>query len=398
MDKPDSGTSLTRREFLRLAAALGGSAALASFLEGCSRAGIDPETLLSPTATTGAPTPTRELPSTSTPAPGTKQPTEEPTTTETETSPSATPSEPVEDGKARVAFVKTADRAEGVRRAIELLGTNPVLGKRVFLKPNFNSADPAPGSTHPDILIALVAALKEMGAQQITVGDRSGMGNTRQVMDRIGIFRMGEELGFDALVLDELMPEDWVMVEPPGSHWEQGFPVARPCLEADALVQTCCLKTHRYGGHFTLSLKNSVGMVGKRAPNVDHDFMRELHSSSHQRTMIAEINAAYTPALVVLDGVEAFISGGPDVGERVSPELVLASTDRVAMDAVGVAILRHFGCKTEAGQGKIFEQEQIARAVELGLGVDSPEKIVFLTGDTDSTTYSEKIGEILTAR
>jgi uncharacterized protein (DUF362 family) len=199
------------------------------------------------------------------------------------------------------------------------------------------------------------------------------------------------------MVFDELMPEDWVMIQPAGGHWENGFPFARPCLEAEALVQTCCLKTHRYGGHFTLSLKNSVGMVAKRHPQMDHDFMQELHSSPHQRRMIAEINTTYTPSLIVLDGVEAFISGGPDVGERVFPEVILAATDRIAIDVVGIALMRHFGCKTEAGKGKIFEQEQIARAVELGLGVDKPEKIEFLTGDPDSAVYSEKIKEILLA-
>jgi len=35
-------------------------------------------------------------------------------------------------------------------------------------------------------------------------------------------------------------------------------------LEAEKVVQTCCLKTHRFGGHFTLSLKNSVGLVAKK--------------------------------------------------------------------------------------------------------------------------------------
>ena len=50
----------------------------------------------------------------------------------------------------RVAFVKTAERAAGVCRALELLDVSPVKGRKVFLKPNLNSADPAPGSTHPD--------------------------------------------------------------------------------------------------------------------------------------------------------------------------------------------------------------------------------------------------------
>jgi len=385
----DSNSPLSRREFLRLATALGGATALAAVLEGCSPAGIDPETQLTSTASPEVPTPVQESAPTATPI--LDQP------TETIAQPSATSTQTVQDGKARLAFIKTNNRAEGVRKAIDLLGINPVAGKHVFLKPNFNSSDPPPGSTHLGVLTALVTALKGMGAHKITVGDRSGMGDTRQVMDQLGIFRLAEELGFDAIVFDELGADDWVMIQPSGGHWEKGFPFARPCLEAEALVQTCCLKTHRYGGHFTLSLKNSVGMVAKRHPQVSHNFMQELHSSSHQRRMIAEINAAYTPALIVLDGVEAFISGGPDVGEWVNPEVILAGTDRIAIDAVGIALLRHFGCRTEAGQGKIFEQEQIARAVELGLGVDNPEKIEFLTADPDSAAFSEKIREILLA-
>jgi len=389
--KPESNLSLSRRAFLRITTALGGAAALISFLEGCSKAEIAQETLTSPTDTLEISTLTQEVLPTTSPTQEEIQP------TETTAVPSATSTEAVENGVARLAFVKTTDRSEGVRRAIALLGINPVAGKHVFLKPNFNSSDPAPGSTHPEVLVALVKMLKEMGATEIAVGDRSGMGDTRRVMDRIGVFELADELGFETIVFDELQAEDWVMIQPPGSHWENGFPFARPCLEAEALVQTCCLKTHRFGGHFTMSLKNSVGMVAKKLPRDDHDFMQELHFSSNQRRMIAEINAAYAPALIVLDGIEAFISGGPDEGERASPEVVLAGTDRIAIDAVGIALLRYFGCKSEVARGKIFQQEQIARAVDLGLGVDYPEKIEFLTADTDSAAYSEKIKEVLLA-
>lgn len=388
MVKYASKNFLSRREFLRKLTTMGGAAALTAFLESCSSADDDQEVVLSPTALLKTLTATTVTPTSAPSAAETNQP------ARTMAEPTATAANITDDGKARVAFVKTNNRAEGVRQAVELLGINPVEGKSVFLKPNFNSSDPAPGSTHLDVLASLVKTLKDMGAQQITVGDRSGMGNTRQVMDRLGVFRLAEEIGFSTLVFDELGVEEWVRIEPSNGHWQQGFAIARTCLEA-VVVQTCCLKTHRYGGHFTLSLKNSVGMVAKRLPSLDHDFMQELHSSPHQRRMIAEINSAYTPALIVMDGVEAFISGGPDVGEKVFPEVILAGTDRIAMDAVGIALLRHFGCKTEAAKGRIFEQEQIARAVELGLGIDSPEKIDFLTGDPDSAIYSGIIQELL---
>jgi uncharacterized protein (DUF362 family) len=294
-----------------------------------------------------------------------------------------------------VAFVATTDRAAGVRRAIDLLGPLGLGGQRVAIKPNFNSADPAPGSTHPDVLRSMVGALQAEDAAHITVADRSGMGDTRRVMETLGVDKMAEELDFDLVVLDELSAEEWVMIGAEGTHWARGFPIARLFTTADAVVQACCLKTHRFGGHFTLSLKNSVGMVAKRRPGDDYNYMGELHSSHHQRTMIAEVNAAYAPALVIMDGVEAFVRGGPDQGERVAANVVLASRDRVAIDAVGIALLRHFGTTPEVATGPIFAQEQIARAVALGLGAAGPDQIELLTPDAESAAYAATILEVL---
>lgn len=296
---------------------------------------------------------------------------------------------------ARVAFVRTADRAEGVRRALALYGDLGWAGKSVLLKPNFNSADPAPGSTHPDVLRALVEGLRARGAGSLTVADRSGMGDTRTVMNRLGVDRMAEELAFDLVVLDELAADEWETVNLPGSHWSRGFALPKLVRTVDAVVQACCLKTHRFGGHFTLSLKNSVGLAAKRVPGDDYNYMTELHGSDHQRRMIAEINAAYPCAMAVLDGVEAFVRGGPDSGERVAANVVLASPDRVALDAVGVALLRYFGTTPEVSAGRIFEQQQLARAVELGLGASGPHEIELVTDDGASAAFAAEIRTML---
>jgi uncharacterized protein (DUF362 family) len=297
----------------------------------------------------------------------------------------------------QVAFVKTEDRSYGVRQAIDLLGTTPLNGKTILVKPNFNSSDPPPGSSHIDTLSTLIEKLKAMGAGRIVIGDRSGMGNTREVMREKGVFRLADDLGCETVVFDELDANGWEKVQIEGSHWTKGFAIARPVLEADGIVQTCCLKTHRFGGHFTLSLKNSVGMVAKTIPGESYDYMRELHSSPDQRSMIAEINAVYHPELVVLDGIEAFVTGGPDTGKQVASQVVLASTDRIAIDAVGVAILRYFGTTSAVSQGPIFSQEQIARAVELGLGAAVPQDIELVTADPESESYAAAISEILVA-
>jgi uncharacterized protein (DUF362 family) len=295
----------------------------------------------------------------------------------------------------QVAFVRTRDRAEGVRRALALLALDALSNSSVLLKPNYNSGHPTPGSTHNDVLHTLIEELRARGVRSITVADRSGMGATRQVMEHKGVLAMAGELDFETLVFEEMEKEQWVMVEPPDSHWKGGFAIARPVLEADAVVQTCCLKTHRFGGHFTMSLKNSVGMVAKQVPGDGYDYMHELHGSPFQRLMIAEINTAYTPALIVLDGVDAFVGGGPDSGKLVRTEAVLAGTDRVAIDAVGVALLRHWGTTPEVAEGPIFKQEQIARAVELNLGVDAPENVELITGDAESESYASEIRKVL---
>jgi uncharacterized protein (DUF362 family) len=297
----------------------------------------------------------------------------------------------------KISLVRTDNRTEGVRRAVDLLKSNPVKGKAVVLKPNFNTADPTPGSTHNDTLRSLILTLKDMGAKKITLAERSGPGDTtHNIMDKKGIFVMAKELGFDILDLQVMAKDGWVLVKPRDSHWKDGFLFPRIYREAESVVLTGCLKTHGFGGHFTLSLKCAVGMVppGLREPG-GYPYMTELHSSKYQRQMIAEINTAYSPDLVVLDGVEAFVEGGPSVGKRVNANVILAGSDRVAIDAVGVAILRHLGTTPEVSTGKIFEQDQIKRAAELGLGVKSADQIELVTGDIESETYAEKVREIL---
>jgi uncharacterized protein (DUF362 family) len=111
--------------------------------------------------------------------------------------------------------------------------------------------------------------------------------------------------------------------------------------------------------------------------------------------MIAEINEPFKPALIVLDGIDAFVDGGPMTGKPAKGEIFLASTDRVALDAVGVAVLKILGSNESIMKPKIFDQEQIARAAELGLGASSPSEIDVVSGDEKSQVYRNRVLEIL---
>lgn len=293
---------------------------------------------------------------------------------------------------ARVSVVQAKQRDAGVRAAIAALGLNPVKNKDVLIKPNFNTADPAPGSTHNDTLAALVDQLWEMGAASISLGERS-YPPTAQVMEQKGIMPLLEKRQVRVIDFDDLSPGDWVDCQPVDSHWKNGFRIARPILEAECLVSTGCLKTHQFGGVITLSLKLHVGVV----PTFRNGFtyMQELHGSPYQQEMIAEINAPFSPDLVVIDGIDTFVDGGPATGKRVKGNVVMAAVDRVAVDAAGVAMLKHLGSNRTVMDADIFELRQIQRAAELGIGVRSASAIELVPADDASAGLSAALGEIL---
>ncbi len=370
---------LNRRAFLRGVAVLGAACAAGPLLAACG----EDEPL--PTATPTAPS----------------SPTAPP-------SPTASPTATIEpEAKAsKIALVKATSRRDGVLRAVNLLEPATLRGNRVLIKPNFNTADPSPGSTHPDTLGAVVEVVKDLGATQITVGERSGLAiipearqSAKQIMATLGVHDMASDMGFETLDFDDLDIDGWQKVDFEGSHWPEGFYVPRILSEVDAVVSTCNLKTHVMG-HFTLSLKLAVGLVAIQLPGQSHNYMHDLHYSGdgqnpNIRYMIAEINTAYEPKLIVMDGLVAFTEEGPTVGTRVDTQVFLAGTDRVAMDAVGVALLRRWGTTPEVSEGPIFHQEQIARAVELGLGIGSPQEIELVTDDEESEAYAAEIRTIL---
>ncbi len=288
----------------------------------------------------------------------------------------------------KVAVISTKDRVYGVNKSLELLGINPVKDKNVIFKPNFNTADPFPASSSMETVKHFIIKLKEMGAKTIIVAERSGPAKTAETFKKKGLFELAKELDFKIVDLTDIPDEEYVIKNPEGCHWKGGFQFAKIYDEAECIIETCCLKTHMYGGHFTLSLKNAVGLVHKKN-------MSELHSSKYQRKMIAEINAVYKPDLVIMDGLVAFVDGGPMEGTRKEANVFVAGTDKIAIDAVGVAILRILGTTLEVSKGSIFDQDQIKRAVKLGVGITSPNEVEFICDSKDAEKLVEQIKEKL---
>ena len=101
---------------------------------------------------------------------------------------------------------------------------------------------------------------------------------------------------------------------------------------------------------------------------------------------VAAPAAAQEPDRALLDRVVALLEAG-------SAEAAAAVAS--PGDPRGVAVLRYWGTTRVVSRGTIFEQAQIARAVELGLGVEGPEQIELITDDVQSAAHAQEIRQIL---
>jgi uncharacterized protein (DUF362 family) len=229
---------------------------------------------------------------------------------------------------------------------------------KVFVKPNFNSADPPPATTALDFLQAVLEILKETGANTI-VGDCAGgiWRPTRNVFAKLGLYDLASKMGVRLIALED-DHHDWVKVRIPGNFFRT-VTMPRVAYEADRLVYLPCLKTHNLAT-YSGALKLAVGFVhpGNR---------RALHAGNLQYK-IAEINLCWQPDLVIMDARKAFVTGGPAQGKVVEPGYIIASGDPIAVDVEGIRILKTFPDKNRLPADP-WQLPQIAYAEQFGFSI-----------------------------
>jgi uncharacterized protein (DUF362 family) len=265
------------------------------------------------------------------------------------------------DGAVLVSKVQSGQNLKAsVAKAVGLIGgLNRVIaaGDRVLLKPNFNSADPYPGSTDLEFLKAVIQILLEARAK-VVVGESSGgiWRPTRKTLEKAGVLKLVTEMGAE-IVAFEHRKRDWVRVRVDGDYLKE-VTVPRSAYEADKIIYLPCMKTHRLA-RFTLSLKLGVGFMhpGER---------RALHFRNLEHK-VAEINLVWQPDLIIMDGRQAFVSGGPDKGELVEPGVIMASGDLVAIDVEALKILGSYKAKNKLFANP-YDSPQIVTALRHGLG------------------------------
>lgn len=247
-------------------------------------------------------------------------------------------------------ILKAIDEIGGFSRFIKT-------GEVVFLKPNFNTADPFPASTDLEFLKVVVELVYDFGAKLVMIGDSSTMStNTRKVMEKLKVFDLlNLERPPRIYVFEE---GNWVKKEIPDGQYLKSVQMPKILERVDKLILLPCLKTH-FQAQFTGALKLSVGFMKpfQRVP---------LHLKNIQEK-IAELNKIIHPDLIIMDARKCFIKGGPSRGDVREPNLILASDDRVAIDVEGIKIIQGFKGNS-LSKINADELPQIKKAVEFNLG------------------------------
>lgn len=293
-------------------------------------------------------------------------------------------------------------------------------GQRVYLKVNTNSGDPFPYSTSPDMIRWVVGKLRDRGAE-VFIGDRSFFGDrgTMANFTRNGIAEVARELSVplhvfgdagtrDTMTVDWMdLPAEDTQLGARSAFWDGEMRVPTMVAQADHIINMACVKTH-FIATFTMSMKNIIGIInpvdrsrtsnlGNHAGNVGGRLYRQ----------VAFMNKALpTSSLVVLDGWEALITGGPTPNDRpsgapsnfmattASPHVVIISRDRLAADLTGAGILKILSPSYEqiVRDRTLWGNRQITVALQMGVGITTPEQYdvggsLQITGARDMMNY-----------
>jgi len=240
----------------------------------------------------------------------------------------------------RVALIKcTSYDAEEVRgslrKGIELLGGLSALfseKEKILLKPNILAGDkPAKSvTTHPAVLAGLADLLTEKNLK-VTYGDSPGFGSLRRGAEGAGIRQVFEDRG--------ISPADFSAIEYV-THREgkilKKIPLAKGVTDSDALISISKMKTHGFT-RITGAVKNQFGCVPGLIKGEFHVKMPDIIDFS---TMLHDINNCVQPRLCIMDGITAMEGNGPRGGNPVDMNVLIFSTDPVALDMVLCRLIR----------------------------------------------------------
>lgn len=267
-----------------------------------------------------------------------------------------------EEASRLVVKVRGADPAKLVAKAFDALGglakfVRP--GMRVVLKPNASFANEASwgNNTHPGLVRAVAQACREAGARRVTVIDYP-LHRGAEALELNGVAPAVRGLrGVDLQVLSARPQFRRVAVT--GGKALTEVEVARQALDADLLINLPVAKAHDAVAA-SIGLKNLMGIIWDRAV---------FHTGMEINQGIADLSTVVRSQLTLVDLTQCMVTNGPKgPGQVVTPELLVAGVDPVAVDAVSLRQVRFNGRKFRPKQLKYLRYAAAAGLGRIDLG------------------------------
>ena len=223
---------------------------------------------------------------------------------------------------------------QAVSKGIELIGGTGKFvknGEKIVLKVNLLAGD-APEkcvTTHPSVFRAVAELFTKEGAI-ISYGDSPAVGAPYATAKKAGLTNVAEEMNIELADFKEgkeIFFED--------GKQNKKFFIANGILESDGVISLPKMKTHGLE-RFTGCIKNQFGcIVGIRKG----EFHVKLSNATDFAKMLVDLNNFVKPRLYIMDAIVAMEGNGPRGGNPKPMNVLLFSTDPVALDATACRMI-----------------------------------------------------------
>ena len=235
---------------------------------------------------------------------------------------------------------------------------------KILLKPNLLKKAEVEKAviTHPVVVGAFARILRENGYEHIVLADSCGHGTTQAVIRGTGMDTYLEKYHIPAIDYSE-----GVKTAYPQGIQAKEFILPKELLDQDCVISLSKMKTHALE-RITGAVKNSYGFVYGFHKAKGHT---QYPSADSFARMLIDLNKCVAPKLYVMDGIVAMEGNGPGSGDPVPMNVMLMSTDPVALDSV-------FSCLI------YLKPEMVPtnyHGEKMGLGTWKEEKITLMAPD-----------------
>jgi len=235
----------------------------------------------------------------------------------------------------RIAKVEFAGYGRSIADALDLIEAGPRLPRDglIIIKPNLTNSSPPPVTTPVEAVEAVFQYCKGRSGARIAIGEGVGQGRTGDVFRALGYADLAKRHDIELIDFNEA---EAVLLENADAFQLKQLYMPKIALDA-FIISVPVLKDHSFTGT-TIAMKNMFGLPPARFYKGGWN-KSKLHSPSTDKSVV-DICVYKKPDLSVVDA-STVLKGMHLAGTEEKLNLILASFDPVAIDAVGSELLGH---------------------------------------------------------